>query len=151
MTQVFVSHAWVDRSPDRVAERPQRGLVTRFVTALEAAGLDVFIDEARIEDFADIPETVQAGLASSTVFVAWFSDQYALRRACAWELTAAVLADSCGRRILAVNPEMVAEHLKGSPLASERVAACPDANAAAPVPPSSAARHCSSASRFGLA
>ena len=127
MTQVFVSHAWVDRSPDRVAERPQRGLVTRFVTALEAAGLDVFIDEARIEDFADIPETVQAGLASSTVFVAWFSDQYALRRACAWELTAAVLADSCGRRILAVNPEMVADHLKGSPLASERVAACPDA------------------------
>ncbi|MGE3357374.1 MAG: tetratricopeptide repeat protein [Acidimicrobiia bacterium] len=125
MAQVFVSHAWIDRSPERVAGRPERGMVQRFVEALEAAWLTVFVDEARIDDFDDIPVEVQAGLAASTVFVAWFSDQYALRRACAWELTAAVLADGTGRRILAVNPEANAEHLKGSPLAAERVAACP--------------------------
>jgi tetratricopeptide (TPR) repeat protein len=123
----FISHAWLDQTPDRAA-RPQRALVPKLVEQLSAAGWDVFYDADVVDDFDEIPETVRRALADSVLFISWFSDVYPTRRACAWELTTALLADPGGERILAVNPERDGVHLEGSPLRRRRVATCPDAD-----------------------
>ena len=122
---VFLSHAWGDRSPAQTATRPQRGLSGELFRRLRDAGLQVFFDEPSIDDGDRISVAVRQALSSSSVFVAWFSALYPTRQACRWELGTAVLLDTSGERIFAVNPEPSTEHLSGTPLADTRVATCP--------------------------
>ncbi len=97
-----------------------------LATALSAEGVDVWIDDHSIETFAPITSTIQEGLSSSNVFVAWYSEGYASRRACREELTLALLAamraDQGPLRVLVVNPEMRMDHILEAPLLDQHFA-----------------------------
>jgi hypothetical protein len=110
---VFVSYA---RNPD--LER-----VRELKRALEGAGLRVWLDEVAIERFADITEHIVRGLGRSRALLVYYSRTYLERKACQWELTAALVATQRGgcepSRILVVNPEptphhIYPEHLRGA-------------------------------------
>jgi hypothetical protein len=102
---VFLSYAHADAS----IARPLRD-------ALVAAGLAVFFDEDRIEDFDGITANLDTGLAHSTALVAVYSVTYPARRACEFELTAAFLAaqrvGDPRARVLVVNPEDGVNHIE---------------------------------------
>ncbi len=66
--------------------------VTRILEALQAQGLDIWIDHSEIKDYASITRSITKGLAHSRVLLAYFSLNYAHSRACQWELTAGFLA-----------------------------------------------------------
>lgn len=78
-------------------------------------GLRVWIDAARIEDFATITGRIATGLARSKAVVAWYSARYSESRACQWELTSAFIAaqheGDPRRRVLLVNPEFDNRHI----------------------------------------
>ncbi len=101
---VFLSHTWAD------GERPEL-----IYEALKKAGLRVWFDKAKIDDFASITRAVTEGLSQSKVITAYYSKTYPLRRACQWELTAAFLAAETDgnplRRMLVINPEGDADHI----------------------------------------
>jgi hypothetical protein len=103
---VFLSYAYADR---------ERVLVLR--EALKAEGLEVWLDESGIETFESISQSIEHGLANSRALLAFYSQEYPVRRACQWELTAAFLgAQRAGvnprRRVLVVNPEDGAGHVQ---------------------------------------
>ena len=103
---VFVSYAHVDR---------ERVVVLR--DALTRTGLRVWLDDGEIDTFASISRAIEHGLEHSRVLVAFYSHAYPLRRACQWELTAAMLAaQRAGRdprdRVLVINPENGAGHVE---------------------------------------
>ncbi|WAL70684.1 TIR domain-containing protein [Kitasatospora sp. YST-16] len=104
MWDVFLSYSRADR--------PR---VEPLVTALEQAGLRVFVDHAAIPGFEPISATIREQLARSTVLLAFYSAGYPHRPACQWELTAAYLAGwhegDPRRRVLVVNPEPFSEHI----------------------------------------
>ncbi len=106
---VFISHAWIDQSAERVRDRPSRGQVPLLVQGLKAAGLKVFYDADNIEPFAALKPAVATALANSKLLVAWFSDTYIHRRACATEITMAISVDRS--RVLAINPEAALDHV----------------------------------------
>lgn len=88
---VFLSHCWGDHTdPVRMAARPQRSGVERLRDDLRAARLRVFYDDGSIDQFAPLPATIKAALAASKTLVAWCSDLYLSRPACATELTLAM-------------------------------------------------------------
>src|SRR4051794_6895968 len=95
---VFCSYAHADAAA-----------VGRLVAALEAAGLEVYLDREEIPDFAGITGSIERGLARSKVLLAFYSEVYPTRRPCQWELTAGFLAaqreGDPRRRVLVVNPE----------------------------------------------
>jgi TIR domain/Tetratricopeptide repeat/NB-ARC domain len=118
-SDVFVSYAHADR---------ERVLVLR--DALTAAGLGVWLDEGQIDTFASITAAIEDGLAHSRLLLAFYSRAYAGRRACQWELTAALLAaQRAGRdlreRVLVVNPEPDARHVEPVELRDALHAAAP--------------------------
>jgi hypothetical protein len=123
---VFLSHAWVDQSPERVATRPQRGLAPELLRRLQTAGLNVFFDADKVQDGTVISTQATEALANSSVFVVWYSTMYPTRGACRWELTTASRIDSSKRRIFGVNPETTGAHIDGTPLKDTRLASCPD-------------------------
>jgi TIR domain len=103
---VFLSYAHADR--ERVLEL-RDALVTR--------GLQVWLDDTQIETFESISAAINTGLAHSKALVALYSATYPTRRACQWELTAALLAAQRAaggprRRVLVVNPEAGAGHIE---------------------------------------
>ncbi len=110
---VFVSHAWVDRVAPRSAQRPLRAAVNTLVAELRAGGLSVFFDETEIEPFAPLRASIVEALTGSKVLVAWCSDAYLTRLACAAELTLAVCASlaSPQPRVLVVNTEATTAHI----------------------------------------
>lgn len=120
---VFLSHAWVDQSPERTAGNARRGLAVRLRDQLTAAGLTVFYDERDVRELDDIEDRIRTGLASSCLLVAWYSDAYASRRACNWELTTALALDAT--RIVVVNPEAGVDHVVPASLRGRRLAAVP--------------------------
>jgi hypothetical protein len=102
---VFVSYAHAD------------GAATHALAeALTRAGLRVWIDKARIEEFTSISASISRGLSRAKALVAYYSTTYPTRRACQWELTTAFLAGQRAgdprRRVLVVNPEPGFDHIE---------------------------------------
>jgi hypothetical protein len=124
--RVFLSHAWTDRSPPRVAENARRGLAQRMRDALRAAGADVFFDDDGIDDLEDIETRIRDVLAACTLLVCWYSDMYRERRACHWELLAAVTTDPS--RVVVVNPEPGLDHILPASLRNVLVPPVPAAD-----------------------
>ncbi|MET4590697.1 TIR domain-containing protein [Arthrobacter sp. 754] len=120
---VFLSHAWLDQNEQRMAENPRRGLAPMLRNCLMKLGINVFFDDADIDDFDAIEARVRSGMAESVLFVCWYSDAYASRRACHWELTAAVAVDPS--RVFVVNPEPTMEHILPTSLRANLIAAAP--------------------------
>ena len=102
-----------------------------MVKALEGAGLLVWIDEARIEDFRGIQSNIEDGLAKSKALLAWYSLRYPQSRACQWELTAAFIAalqqGDVRQRILLINPEDSNTHIYPVELRDALYQGAPDA------------------------
>ena len=88
--------------------RSDRDAVTPLVAALRAEGVTVFQDTSDIRPFEPIDDRIIAGLEGSAALLAWYSRDYAGKRYCQWELTAAWLAGEAEggpeRRVLVVNP-----------------------------------------------
>ena len=122
--QVFLSHAWIDGTPDRQAENPKRALVGRLRDDLVAAGIIVFFDEDRIDIFDRIDARIVDAIAASSVLVAWYSDRYLTRPACEAELR--LVACLNAEQILAVNPEKGVDHVVPRWLLNQRIAEVPD-------------------------
>ena len=105
--------------------------VRPMVEALRRAGLRVWIDKDRIEDFKSIQGHIENGLAKSKVLLAWYSVRYPPSRACQWELTTAFLAaqqeGDVRRRILLINPEDSNTHIYPVELCDAPYQSAPDA------------------------
>jgi tetratricopeptide (TPR) repeat protein len=112
---VFVSYAKADR------ER-----VLGLCEALTAHGVAIWPSDAESQTRASI----QDALAGCKALVAFYSHAYATRRACQWELTAALLAAQAEgdalRGVLVVNPEQGAEHIQPPQLRDVLLAAADD-------------------------
>jgi DnaJ-domain-containing protein 1 len=89
--------------------------VRPLVDRLRHLGIEIWIDESEIEDFAAVTAAIKEGLAQSKAVLAWYSAIYPLSRPCQWELTAAYLAaQQAGdprQRVLIVNPETGPDHI----------------------------------------
>src|SRR4051812_49135371 len=89
--------------------------VRPLVAALRTEGLEVWYDEHNIEDFASITAAINTGLAHAKALLVYYSPQYATKRACQWELTAAFLAaqrvGEVSQRLLVINPAPTTTHL----------------------------------------
>ena len=103
-TDVFISYRHRDASQ-----------VHSLAEALQAAGVRVWIDDIRIEDFQSIQRSIENGLARSKALLAWYSADYPNSRACQWELATAFLAaqqaGDIRQRVFAVNPEDSNTHI----------------------------------------
>ena len=122
---VFVSHAWVDQSASRVQDNPRRGLAPVLRDTLARQGVTVFYDEQDVEELDDIEQRIRAGISAAALFVCWYSDAYRSRRACNWELAAALATDAS--RVVVVNPETGLDHVLPDSLRGSLVAAARDA------------------------
>ncbi|MCA1699773.1 MAG: toll/interleukin-1 receptor domain-containing protein [Actinobacteria bacterium] len=116
---VFLSYAHADR--ERVLE---------LRDALVANGLGVWLDDTQIETFESISAAINKGLAHSKALVVFYSATYPTRRACQWELTAALLAPQRSGgdphdRVLVINPEAGAGHIEPIELRDALFAAAP--------------------------
>lgn len=84
--------------------------------ALSSAGIRVWIDEQRIEEFESITSSLRDGLARCKCLLAFYSKTYPTRRICQWELTAAFLAGQAEgdprRRVLVANPTSSHTHIQ---------------------------------------
>lgn len=103
---VFVSYAKADRA---------RALV--LCEALEALGVEVWSGDGEGETLAATASAIEHVLGRCKALVAFYSYAYPTRRACQWELTAALLAAQAEgrdplRRVLVVNPEQGADHVQ---------------------------------------
>jgi len=91
-------------------------VVSTFADALRGEGLEVWIDERRIDDLTSIQAGIEDGLTNSKSFVAWYSESYPESRPCQWEFTAAfttaLAADQAMERILVINPEGSPDHIQ---------------------------------------
>lgn len=123
---VFVSHAWVDQSASRVQDNPRRGLAPVLRDTLARQGVTVFYDEQDVEELDDIEQRIRAGISAAALFVCWYSDAYRSRRACNWELAAALATDAS--RVVVVNPETGLDHVLPDSLRGSLVAAARDAD-----------------------
>ncbi|UJS21207.1 MAG: toll/interleukin-1 receptor domain-containing protein [Candidatus Brocadia sp.] len=89
--------------------------VQHILQALQAEGLNVWIDKSEIRDYESITRSIVGGLAHAKVLLAYYSLNYWRSRACQWELTAGFLAaqreGDARRRILVINPEEKAGHI----------------------------------------
>jgi tetratricopeptide (TPR) repeat protein len=101
---VFVSHHHVDAAPVRV-----------LADALTKRGVQVRLGKQDVADASSITRQISQELAGAKALVAYYSTAYATRRACQWELTAALIAGGrhgdAGRRVLVVNPEPSLSHI----------------------------------------
>ncbi len=98
MFDLFVSYRHADADDVRL-----------LAQALRDAGLQVWLDESNIEDFASIQRGIEQGLGQSKALLAWYSSRYPDSLACQWELTRAfTTAQHEGdprQRVLLINPE----------------------------------------------
>lgn len=95
--------------------RADKEKVMPIYRALRDEGLKVWIDETDVSDYTSITGSIVDGLSRSKALLAYYSHTYPQRRACQWELTAAILASGQEadptRRILVINPETGVEHI----------------------------------------
>jgi tetratricopeptide (TPR) repeat protein len=96
--------------------RSKAARVDALVSALEAEGVEVWLDRNEIEDAASIQGRIEDGLASCHALLAWYCADYSSSRACQWELTAALIAAGAETspvvRILVINPEADNGHIQ---------------------------------------
>lgn len=89
--------------------------VRPLVDRLLGLGVEVWIDENEIEDFAAVTATIKEGPVKSKAVLAWYSAIYPLSRPCQWEPTATYLAaqqvDDPRQRVLVVNSETCPDHI----------------------------------------
>ena len=101
---VFVSHHHVDAAP-----------VGALADALTERGVRVRLGQQDIADASDITRGISQEIAGAKALVAYYSTSYATRRACQWELTAALVAGghhgNLSQRVLVVNPEPRLSHI----------------------------------------
>ncbi|MFE3174527.1 toll/interleukin-1 receptor domain-containing protein [Amycolatopsis sp. NPDC059090] len=90
-------------------DRADAAAVQRIVSALEAAGLRVFLDVEQIRQFESISDRLRLALGESRTLLAYYSRSYGSRRACQEEFTTAYLAGP--EHVLVVNPEPGTDHL----------------------------------------
>jgi len=99
--------------------------VAKICKALHDKGLNVWMDESDISDYASITRSIVDGLARSKVLLAYYSRDYPRSRACQWELTAAFLAaqheGDPRRRVLVINPENEWDHIQPVELKDAKV------------------------------
>ena len=104
MYDIFLSYPHKDREE-----------VVKICKALHDKGLNVWMDETDVSDYASITHSIVDGLARSRVLLAYYSLNYVHSRACQWELTAAFLAaqhkGDPRQRVLIINPEENAGHI----------------------------------------
>ncbi|GAA2975110.1 tetratricopeptide repeat protein [Actinokineospora diospyrosa] len=103
---VFLSYSGADRERVLLLHR-----------ALRVAGLEVFLDKRDIRRAHSITTEIMDGLRTSKTLLAYFSNSFAHRSACQFELhhtyLSALRANEVERRILVINPEDPATgHLK---------------------------------------
>jgi len=123
---IFFSYAHADKE----AVKP-------LLAAFAARAMDVFHDETEIIDGQSITRRITDGLSGAKVLVAWYSETYPTRRACQWELTAAIIAAQCDssdikaieNRILALNPESTRTHIQPLHIQDQRYIAAYDVDA----------------------
>jgi hypothetical protein len=96
--------------------RKDAEVVSAFAGALRQEGLQVWIDERRIDDFESIQTAIEDGLTHSKCFFAWYSKSYPESRPCQWEFTAAFTTaqsvDPAMERILVINSEGSSDHIQ---------------------------------------
>ncbi len=123
MFDVFVSYRHADAGEVRVVAQ-----------ALRDAGLQVWLDESNIEDFASIQRGIEEGLGKSKALLAWYSSRYPDSLACQWELTRAFTAGQREgdprQRVLLINPEASNSHIHPIEL-RDALYRCPPRDAAA--------------------
>ncbi|MFA7429629.1 MAG: toll/interleukin-1 receptor domain-containing protein [Rhodospirillaceae bacterium] len=98
--------------------------VTALKEALEARGLSVWVDSANVMPLGDLRADLHEGLKTSRALLAVYCADYAGRRVCQWELTAALLAGAHevfaapdpaavrGRRLMVVTPGTNRGHIR---------------------------------------
>jgi len=100
--------------------RADQEKVMPIYRALQNEELKVWIDETDVSDYTSITRSIIDGLSRSKALLAYYSNTYPQRRACQWELTAAILASGQEadptRRILVINPEEGVEHIQPAEL-----------------------------------
>ena len=123
MFDVFISYRHADADDVRLVAQ-----------AVRNAGLQVWLDESNIEDFASVQHGIEEGLGSSKVLLAWYSRRYPESLACQWELTRAFThAQQEGdprSRVLLINPEADNSHIHPIEL-RDALYRCPPRDAAA--------------------
>lgn len=112
-TSLFVSY-----------RRTQLARVEPAVRALEAAGVDCFLDQDAIDPLADFPERIRQGIRASHALLAWWSADYAASDHCMAEFTLAWQharrhSSDVGRRVWVLNPETGAGHIAAGELNSK--------------------------------
>lgn len=123
---IFFSYAHADKK----AAKP-------LLDAFAVKGIKVFHDDTEIIDGQSISRRITDGLSGAKTLVAWYSKTYPTRRACQWELTAAIIAaqrDSSDikaieNRILALNPEPTRTHIQPLHIQDQRYIAAHDVDA----------------------
>jgi hypothetical protein len=123
---IFFSYAHADKK----AVKP-------LLDAFAAKAIKVFHDDTEIIDGQSISRRITDGLSDAKILVAWYSKTYPTRRACQWELTAAIIAaqrDSSDiraveNRILALNPETTRTHIQPLHIQDQRYIAAYDVDA----------------------
>lgn len=110
--------------------RTQLARVEPAVHALEAAGVECFLDQKAIDPLADFPERIRQGIGASHALLAWWSADYAASDHClaefklAWQHARRQSAD-VGRRVWVLNPETSAGHIAAGELNSQNFLAPP--------------------------
>jgi hypothetical protein len=104
--------------------RSEARAVTTLVDALSRRGLSSFVDTASIGALDDFPNRIRDAIASSYLFVAYWSADYADSEHClnefklAWQL-ARRQSSALEQRIWVVNPEPTAAHIFAGELTSK--------------------------------
>lgn len=95
--------------------------VEALAEALEARNLRVWLDQQQIGPFREISVAMHEGVSKSRALLAYYCDEYPDRRACQWELTAALLAGAHEThaegingygRLMVVTPTATTAHLR---------------------------------------
>ncbi|MDX2103965.1 MAG: toll/interleukin-1 receptor domain-containing protein [Alphaproteobacteria bacterium] len=98
--------------------------VGRLKAALEAQGLQVFLDSAAIQDFDRITERLERGVLAAKAMVVWYTPDYPDSRPCQWELTLALRAQRVlsGDRLLVIADQDMIKDLQPASLKERRAA-----------------------------
>lgn len=103
--QIFISYRRSHKAEVRAAK-----------AALEAAGIDVWLDLADIDPLADFPDRIRAGIDASHAMLVWWSSDYGESDICLQELRRAWQyarrhSSDVARRVWVLNPERSAQHI----------------------------------------
>src|SRR5574337_122851 len=110
--------------------RSRKAAVQAAKAALEAAGIDVWLDVEDIDPLADFPERIREGIDSSHAMLVWWSADYAESDICLQELRrgwqhARRHTSDVARRVWVLNPEASGEHIFAGELDSSNFLAPP--------------------------